>query len=192
MDAQLEPNPTPIFKAVLASVFEYRSEDDRKNLKALQCQLQNEFGEEADFKDPSTLIRYFNKLDEMDVTPNAAQLVIDEIDVVVPDVEADPYNIESPRVNDSRGDRVHINDRNIYNLKVYEPDWFKKLREENPDILDGEAYHDLRCKICSANLVSMTLVPCGHLVVCTSCVNLIGATCPLCEQAWIGYFETQI
>ena len=42
------------------------------------------------------------------------------------------------------------------------------------------------CKICMDKPLSVALKSCGHIVVCTDCVDKLPRNCPLCRKLIVG------
>lgn len=51
---------------------------------------------------------------------------------------------------------------------------------------------DMLCKICMEKKVSIVILPCGHLCLCTSCTSSLKNECPFCRKPFRGYVRAFI
>ena len=59
----------------------------------------------------------------------------------------------------------------------------KRARRSTPEQQEGvRATSCLECRICFDRPVDVLLLPCKHLVMCSSCAAMSNRTCPLCRE----------
>lgn len=163
-----------VFLAVLNSVFKYRSAKDKQTLELLQTRLRNVYGDKAEFKNATVLMKYYNKLEDYNIAADSDQLIIEKEDVAVPD-ETRHYPEIEPQ-------QIAIKIENKKTISSPKP-------QTRPAWTGGTIDPELRCKVCLDQPISQTFVPCGHLVTCSNCAEAFEKCC-VCRADIYGRVHT--
>lgn len=107
-------------------------------------------------------------------------------------MSADPFHVidvmfhlkRFPRTGHEQtlAEKLHVTDL------ILEDAGKETTNDEAPQDLDGyRATSYGNCRVCYTRPINVAIKPCGHKIVCKSCLTKLGKLCPLCRDTISGY-----